>query len=317
MYLSLIFLNDITNGGIKMKTVYNLYLDESSVSPMFCVAGFIIKESEQCKVKAEVNKIKDIIWRDNANAHQIILHEKDVKSVCENKFIKANIKGNIPVDYKCFENKQVARQLYEEVYHSIKRLNLKVIGACINIKELETYYSKRNMTDYYLTAMQSIIENFAQFLIKNNGVGKIILESRDNATANINSDDRKVRNHFMNIMSIGSMFLSNAALQDVILSIEFIPKYENNPCVQLADFIPNQFARKETHKGSKIFALYPILKSKLYDGKLKQPERFGMKVIPCSIPAPPKPETTKNKINTSSSKRKRGSRGRKKIEAKS
>nr|WP_015061689.1 DUF3800 domain-containing protein [Vibrio anguillarum]AFK88696.1 conserved hypothetical protein [Vibrio anguillarum] len=296
-----------------MTTVYNLYLDESSVFPMFCVAGFIIKESELEKVNTEVKKIKDIIWSDSSNPHKIILHEKDVKSVHQNGFKND---GNIPLEYKRFENGSVAKQLYIEVYHAIKRLDLKVIGACINTQELESYYSKRNMTNHYLTAMQSIIENFAQYLIKNNGIGKIILESRDDATANINSEDRKVRTHFMNIMSIGSMFLSNSALQDVILSIEFIPKSENNPCVQLADFIPNQFARKETHKESKIYALYPILQKKLYDGTLKQPERFGMKVIPCPIPASPTTETTKKPIKTSS-KRKRGSRGRKKIKASS
>lgn len=296
-----------------MTTVYHLYLDESTSFPMFCVAGFIIKQSELGKVNTEVNNIKDIIWRGSSNRHEIILHEKDVKNVCADGFDKTNTKGNIPLEYKCFENKRIAKNLYIEVHHAIKRLDLKVIGACINIKKLESYYSKRNMTNYYLTAMQSIIENFAQFLIKNNGVGKIILESRDDITANINSEDRRVRNHFMNIMSIGSMFLSNSALQDVILSIEFIPKTANNPCVQLADFIPNQFARKELHKPAIIYPLYPILQEKLYDGTLKQPERFGMKVIPSSIPAPPNSVTTKPTKKTPFSKRKRGSRGRKKI----
>ena len=285
---------------------YHLYLDESKASPMFCIAGIILKASQYDQALAEVNLIKRDIWNDLSHPERIILHEKDIKSVRRNGFDNADVIQ----EYQRFENLPVARKLYIGVERALKRLNVRIIGACVNQQKLEEYYGTRNMTTLYLTAMQSIIENFAQFLIKHNATGTIILESRDTVgETSLKSADRQVRTHFTNIMSIGSMFLSSQALQDVIQGIEFVPKTANNPAIQLADFIPNQFARKETHRSSDIYAMYPELKKRLYDGTIGQPERFGLKTIPCRIPAPPTPSAPPTRRRNSSNRRRRGSRG--------
>lgn len=285
---------------------YNLYLDESTSEPMFCVAGIIINKNQINQVLTEVNRIKQIIWSDLPHPERIILHEKDIKEVRRNGFANTTVIS----EYARFDHLPIARSLYIEVERAIKRLNVKIIGACVNKEELKNYYSTRNMTNKYLTAMQSIIENFAQFLIKHNATGTIILESRDTVgDKSIKSADRQVRTHFMNIMSIGSMFLSSQALQDVILGIEFIPKTANNPAIQLADFIPNQLARKETHRRTDIYAMYPELKKRFYNGTLGQPERFGVKIIPCVIPAPT-PSSRTSARRSGRNRRRRGSRGR-------
>lgn len=289
-----------------MSEHYNLYLDESTSHPMFCVAGIIVKKNQMTQVQTEVNRIKQIIWSDVTHPERIILHEKDIKEVRRNGFANTTVVS----EYARFENLPIARNLYIEVERAIKRLNVKIIGACVNKEELKKYYSARNMNILYLTAMQSIIENFAQFLIKHNATGSIVLESRDTVgDTSVKSADRQVRTHFMNIMSIGSMFLSSQALQDVILGIEFIPKTANNPAIQLADFIPNQLARKETHRKSDIYAMYPELKKRFYDGTLGQPERFGVKIIPCVIPAPA-PSSRSSAGSSGRRRRRRGSRGR-------
>lgn len=283
---------------------YNLYLDESKCAPMFCVAGIILKDTELPKVDTEIKRIKSIIWHDILDSSNIILHEKDIKAVVKNGFQEADVGS----EYERFMQNSVGETLYRELEYSLTRIDGHIIGACVDENKLKEYYGSNSMNNLYLTAMQSIIENFAQFLIKNNATGTIILESRDtDGETSPKSADRQVRRHFMNIMSIGSMFLTSAALQDVIQGIKFVPKSANNSAVQLADFIPNQIARKATHKRPVIYGIYPVINSMRYDGTLQEPGRFGVKIIPCEIPEPI--PSSSNDRHRRRRNRRRGSRG--------
>lgn len=288
---------------------YHLYLDESTAPPMFCVAGFIISSSKVNDAEQEVNRIKSSVWSDIPNPTSIVLHEKDITQVNRDGYAKT---AKISSEYSRFEHNAVAKSLYIEIEKSFNNLDVKIIGSCINTGELELYYSERNMNDCYFTAMQNIIENFVQYLIKNNATGEIFLESRDSVTDNsLRSADRQVRQHYSSILSIGSMFISRHAIQDHLKGITFVPKTANNACVQLADFLPNQFARKETHRKPKIYGMNRVLKELLYDGTVNNKKRFGVKVIPSSIPAPvatPKVRSPRRQKSKSRGKRSRGKR---------
>ena len=49
--------------------------------------------------------------------------------------------------------------------------------------------------------------------------------------------------HFNHVKAMGSMFISPFAMQNYLREIDFPPKSSNNPGLQIADFIPNPFAR--------------------------------------------------------------------------
>lgn len=288
-----------------MNNHYHLYLDESTSEPMFCVAGFIVNSVDVKNVETEINRIKQNIWSDLQDPTSIILHEKDVSDA--QKYGDRKVSN----EYKRFKYVSQAKSLYKEIEVSLKRLNIKIIGSCINEKELQFYYSKRNMNDCYFTAMQNIIENFVQFLIQKNATGEIFLEGRDSINnQSLNSQDRQVRQHYSSIVSIGSMFLSRHAIQDHLKGISFISKTANNSCIQLADFLPNRFARKEGHKSPKLYNLNETLKSLLYDGEVKNKERFGVKVIPSRLPRPVKAPSVKIDSSGRTKTKHRGKRSR-------
>lgn len=78
------------------------------------------------------------------------------------------------------------------------------------------------------------------------------------------------------------MYVAPIAIQQYIKSIEFRDKSENLPALQIADFIPNQIARKIAG-----LRIYPNVSSltrnifiKSYDGNIGNRKRYGIKEVP-------------------------------------
>ena len=87
---------------------------------------------------------------------------------------------------------------------------------------------------------------------------------------------------FYQIASIGTIYIKPQTIQKYICGIEFYSKKANNACLQVADFIPSQIARKCS--GKKIYSNVKELTNTIfrqaYDGKAKNKERYGIKTIP-------------------------------------
>jgi hypothetical protein len=60
----------------------------------------------------------------------------------------------------------------------------------------------------------------------------------------------------------------------------FRQKTDNNVGLQIADFIPNSFARSFGKNRDYRFNINTSLNNYRYDGGLGKPDRFGIKVLP-------------------------------------
>ncbi len=254
---------------------YLLFLDESfthnnGVNYVFCVAGLIIKEDDYNQILIpELDKLKNIIWSDLPNPASLVLHEKEVRDA-QNRSTWLN---TIKPHFRRFRSNPESRKLYQGLQDLFQNIPCHIIGASLNIDNLKMHFDDVCRTEQYLTAMQIILENFCQFLQRHNGVGYVFAESRG-------SQDRDVRMHYNHIKAMGSMFVSPYAMQTYLREIEFPPKSSNNPGLQVADFVPNPFARKALEKKQPKFNLYQVLRTLRYDGGLSRFERFGVKHMP-------------------------------------
>lgn len=251
---------------------YVLYLDETSTHTnnsqrVFSVAGVIIKKADIPQSEAGLNAIKNIVWAGEPNPSSIVLHEKDVKD--------AHLKNRhlVKPHYRRFKNNQNRQQLYDEMRKLFNTGLFTIVGACVVEDELKSHYHADITTDQYLIAMQILIENFCHFLQVNNGIGEIILESRE-------SQDKIVRMHFSQIMALGTMYITPYAVQERISSIRFVEKTQNLAGLQIADFVPNPFARNAGNKTQYQFSLYNDLKRWRYDGGIHKRYRYGVKYLP-------------------------------------
>ena len=117
------------------------------------------------------------------------------------------------------------------------------------------------------------MENFAQFLSVNDGVGTVYLETTDTV------NNTKLQNLFYLLKATGTLFIKKEALQERLSTINFAIKSENIIGLQLADFIPNPLARLALGKSQKPFSILEGIKTKVYDGAVGMKDRFGFKII--------------------------------------
>jgi hypothetical protein len=123
--------------------------------------------------------------------------------------------------------------------------------------------------------MQIILENYTHFLYQNGAVGKIIYESRD-------TQDKIMLMRFYEVSTIGTMYIQPYAIQQRISQILFVSKQKNICGLQVADFIPNQIARKKSGMNIKpsVINLTNNIFLKSYDGGNGNSSRYGIKVVP-------------------------------------
>lgn len=122
--------------------------------------------------------------------------------------------------------------------------------------------------------MQLLLENYCHFLCAQNARGRIIYEYIE-LLAN-----EKLRDRYYHIKLMGSMYIARATAEQRLLGLDFVPKTDNVAGLQIADFIPNAFARDHAGYAQGKYNIFSTLKYHCYDGLLQQPGRFGVKYMP-------------------------------------
>ena len=253
---------------------YYLFLDESEThtnfkNQYFCIAGAIIKKEDYETVKQMINNLKILLWHD-VNAINYIFHEKDVKSANHRKVDF----HSLGLEYEIFKQNKNVRLLYAELAKILETASAIIIGSCVNIDLLNRYFSEEILSDKYLIAMQILLENYCHFLRCNQGTGVIYYESRQE------HQDKEVRMRINHIKAMGTMFVSPYAMQKHLKEIYFPTKKENIAGLQIADFIPNSFARKGAEKEQSRYNIYQCIRKLRYDGGIQNYNRFGIKYLP-------------------------------------
>lgn len=260
-----------------MKT-YQLYLDESEThvagsNRVFCIAGIIVDEDDHTSIlQPALDDLKKKVWSDLPSPTSIVLHQKDV-SFAQNNNNRYKL-NQIPVAFHRFRSNIYSRTLYQELEKIFDLKATTVIGSCIIVDELQAHFNNNILSDKYLIGMQILFENFCHFLSCNNARGSVFLESREEAM------DKEIRMRFNHIKAMGTMYINPYAIQRHLQEIHFPAKQENLAGLQMADFIPNTFARKACGKDHKKFNIYDALRKNQYDGNLMKQARFGVKVMP-------------------------------------
>lgn len=237
---------------------YTLYLDESMLrSPkMFCVAGEIIKNSNEKKVTNSLNDLKKYFWNKYPQPEKIVLHQTDIRNVQKN----FEVYKNNP--YRVFGKFRNVKTIFIEVGNIINTYHLPILGCIIDTDFIISNYGLTNYKSscYYLS-LNSIIDSFTHFLTTNNDKGNIVIESLAN---NVNAaSDEEIKKHFFKIMSYGTKHYSAKKLQQKISSIDFYPKKSNNAGLQIADFIPEALLFNKAHISQKP-SIYQVIKQNRY-----------------------------------------------------
>ena len=255
--------------------IYHLFLDESEVHKgassdlHFCIAGVAIEEGQyETTIKQEVNNIKKEIWADFTNPENLILHEKDIRSAK-----KSGIKG-LSSEYHRFRANQYQRKLYTKLNTLISSHDLTIFGASVSLQKFDDLFGNAK-TDKYLLCLQIILENYVHFLHNNNSSGFVHYEHVDD------SHDKMIRNHFSKIKALGTMYINHISMQERLHTICFPSKNANICGLQIADFVPNGFARKHLGLSVHKFNIQDILEAKMYKGNAGFSNvRFSVKQLP-------------------------------------
>lgn len=221
---------------------YNLYLDEclhiddTTKEKVYGIVGIIVDRSELTNVRHELGDLKIRIWENElrtAEAKNVVLHAAEI--------YRSNRKGKVKnINYSIFRSNSKLREVFNGVTDIIEKNNLAIIGCVANLTTLSSRYKMK--TDNYIgdsICMNKIINNFACFLKCHNAKGSIIFESR--ATSTHHGADSKLKKQFYKIMAHGTTIYKPIELQDVIESISFVKKQENEAGLQISDFIIQPF----------------------------------------------------------------------------
>lgn len=264
-----------------MKHHYTLYLDESETHRFdnqahkakdfyFCMAGIIIKQDDIPQIEQDLIKLKETIWPDHPHPQQIILHQMRILEAS-----KGRLKQDVYPEYAKFRSAKPRKEFYQELKKLFAKNSLTIVGSSISEDDLkQLYWVNGNKQDQYLIAMQLLLENYCHFLCTHNGIGNIIYEYRELL------GNEKLRDKYYHMKLMGSMYITKAVAESRLLGLDFVDKKENVAGLQLADFIPNSFARD--HAGIKQDKpnIFSTLKYHLYDGDKHAPQRFGVKYMP-------------------------------------
>ncbi|MHB9143303.1 MAG: DUF3800 domain-containing protein [Paludibacter sp.] len=250
-----------------------LFLDESnthsySTNPVFCMAGIIVSKDDYYNILSpRINQLKSNIWSDLPNPTDIIFHQKDIRD--------ANRGRPVPSEFGRFRRNVVCRQLYTELNNILNLGVVTVVGSSIVMDTLNSFFNQDILSDEYLIGMQILLENYCHFLNRNNGIGYVFYESRGE------HQDKNIRMRYNLIKAMGSMYINSYAMQRLLRDIEFPNKTGNVLGLQLADFIPNDFARQAAGFSKQKFSIYDISRTFRYNGGIPSKEnRFGVKVMP-------------------------------------
>ena len=261
---------------------YTLFLDESETHKHnrtthsdsdyhFCMAGVIVARDDYAHLQNSVNQLKRNVWSELGNPESVILHQM--------RLIEAE-KGRLDAskypEYTKFKRRSERKKFYDEFKKVFVDNKLTIVGSSINEDNLKQYYwvTGKNKQDQYLVAMQLLLENYCHFLCTNNAVGNIVYEYRELI------GNEKLRDKYYHMKLMGSMYMTKEAAEKRLLGIDFIDKSNNEVGLQVADFIPNSFARDHAGISQSNPNIFGTLRYNLYDGKMGNRERFGIKYMP-------------------------------------
>lgn len=265
-----------------MNKQYTLYLDESEThryDPVtkhnkdfhFCMAGIIIENSKIGNLDTSVQQLKKIIWNDLANPTEVVLHQMRILDAERGRLDTAKYP-----EYTRFSKASTRKAFYKELKKIFVANDIKIIGSSINTSNLKVFYgaSGKNSLDQYLVAMQLLLENYCHFLCTEDAMGGIIYEYRELI------GNERLRDRYYHMKLMGSMYASKATAEKRLLGIDFEEKNNNISGLQVADFVPNAFARDHAGINQAKFNIFSTLKYHLYDGNQGQPKRYGIKYMP-------------------------------------
>lgn len=250
---------------------YILYLDESETftaanNRFFAVGGVIIKEDKIDEVSSKLADLKKKLWAGDANASSYILHEKEISEAKKHGHARNAC-------YNIFRTNGKYSDLYAGLASILKKQNLITMGVCIDETALGRLYP--GITNSKLTiALQMLLENYCHFLGQQNAVGDICYESLED------SGNQELRQRFYELEALGTMYYTPGFFQTHIGDIRFEKKTENLAGLQLADFIPNTFARSCSGATAKHEDFKKRVLHQAYDGKLSNRPKYGLKLIP-------------------------------------
>lgn len=261
---------------------YTLYLDESQTHKFnsqqkkcadyhFCMAGIIIADDDYPYLENSVNTLKRNIWSELPKPEQIILHQMLIMNA-----EKGRLDNNKYPEYVKFNKKSERKKFYGELKKIFDTNNISIVGSSLCEDDLKKYYciSGRNEQDSSLVTMQLLLENYCHFLCTNNGVGRIIYESRELF------ENERLRDRYYHMKLMGSMYMNKNAAEKHLLGIDFIDKEKNCAGLQVADFVPLGFARDQAKISQGKHHIFSTLKYHRYDGNQNLKDRFGVKYMP-------------------------------------
>ncbi len=266
-----------------MRKQYTLYLDESETStfspktgkpenPHFCMAGIIIDVDKIANLDSSVNNLKRTIWNDLPNPERFILHQMRISEA-----EKGRLDATKYPEYVRFSRNAQRKLFYAELKKVFaQNPDIAIVGSSIKLDDLKSFYSVggKNKQDPYLVAIQLLLENYCHFLCAHDARGNIIYEYREQI------GNEQLRDRFYHVKLMGSMYASKATAEKRLLGLDFATKSENISGLQVADFVPNGFARDHLGNSQSKYNIFSTLNHHRYDGGVGQPTRFGVKHMP-------------------------------------
>ncbi len=235
------------------------------------MAGVIIPDKSILSVEQSVDSLKSIVWSDLADSHSVILHQMLINNAQKGRLDRIK-----HPEYVRFSSNATVKAFYQELQKVFVQNPMVIVGSCISEDNMKKYYgvSGKNKQDRYLIAMQLILENYCHFLCSKNAKGRILYESLDAIT------NESLRDKYYHMKLMGSMYMSQATASKCLLGMDFANKSDNNACLQIADFVPNGFARNCLGTQQKKHNIFRTFKYLLYDGGQNLPNRYGIKYMP-------------------------------------
>lgn len=259
---------------------YTLYLDESWINQdYFSLAGVVIKNNQTASVDHDVKNLKVNLWPSMhaRTAKSIILHQMVANQVLHaGGTRKQKLLSKFGEEHAIFSREQNYNALVDGIGDIIEKNALPVIGAAVDINKVERMNDLHHVIDAYKIATQIVVENYVNFLVKNGGRGNIIFESRE--AGDNNKTNLAVQSTFYMIKARGTLIIPEFLIQKHLNNVLFRKKSNNDCGLQIADFVPNNFARKIAGKSPS--RIGRTLLNRRYDGKVSKPEYFGVRYIP-------------------------------------
>lgn len=255
---------------------YTLYIDESETfnsagNKFFVMSGVIIKKNNYQAIQNGMEELKRKVWNNVPGCENYVLHEKDVSFA--NYPLNSKKLSEIAKCYHIFTDTKKVQLLYNELSKLFKNSGLHTMGVCLNKNALAGNYGEENLNNQLTIAIQLLIENYCQFLVKNNTSGDICYEAMQP------EQNAKIQQRLYELKALGTLYYSPKIIQNHVREIYFIRKSDNLVGLQLADFVPNTLGRYVAGMKPKNENFAKIVRKKLYDSNQDKTYRFGFKVL--------------------------------------